>query len=69
MNLFKSKNKFEPTKIIIAGFNKGLPIVGAGFQIDHYSAVVALSGLFGEQMKPDDLEKLTGLPVFVSHGT
>ena len=67
----KLKIEFEPTKIIVAGFSQGATMaMAAGFQNpNHYSAVVALSGLFGEQMKPDDLEKLTGLPVFVSHGT
>ena len=64
------KIEFEPSKIIIAGFSQGATMaMAAGFQNPQdYLGVVALSGLFGEQMRPDDPELLVELPVFVSHG-
>jgi len=64
------KIEFEPTKVVIAGFSQGATMaMAAGFKSPQdYSGVVALSGLYGEEMRPDNPEVLAQLPVFVSHG-
>ena len=62
--------EYQPSKLFVGGFSQGASMaLAAALQQPHrFDGAVALSGLYGEALMPEDPETVRGFKVFVSHG-
>ena len=60
----------QPSKLFVGGFSQGASMaLAAALQQPHrFDGALALSGLYGEALRPEDPETVRGFKVFVSHG-
>lgn len=62
--------EYQPSKLFVGGFSQGagMALAVALQQPDRFAGALALSGLYGEALMPEDPETVRGFKVFVSHG-
>ena len=62
--------EYQPSRLFVGGFSQGasMALAVALQQPDRFAGALALSGLYGEALMPEDRETVRGFKVFVSHG-
>ena len=62
--------EYQPSKLFVGGFSQGatMALAIALQQPDRFAGALALSGLYGEALMPEDPQSVRGFKVFVSHG-
>ena len=62
--------EYQPSKLFVGGFSQGasMALAIALQQPDRFAGALALSGLYGEALMPEDPKTVRGFKVFVSHG-